>query len=105
LRQLQLDIEEERGSAADTAAIYIPMDRRQAIAHGTRLPERADGTVLVADISGFTPLTATFARELGLQRGAEEITRIINQVYTVLIELVHRHGGSVVGFGGRRTSR
>ena len=100
LRQLQLDIEEERGSAADTAAVYIPMDRRQALVHGTQLPEVADGAVLVADISGFTPLTASFARELGLQRGAEEITRVINQVYAVLIEHVHRHGGSVVGFGG-----
>ena len=100
LLQLQLDIEEERGSAGDTAAVYIPMDRRQALAHGTQLPERADGTVLVADISGFTPLTASFARELGLQRGAEEITRVINQVYAVLISHVHAAGGSVVGFGG-----
>ena len=100
LRQLQLDIEEERSSAADTAAAYLPMDRRQAVARGFALPESSIGTVLVADISGFTPLTESFARELGLQRGAEEVTRVINQVYAVLIEHAHQHGGSVVGFGG-----
>jgi class 3 adenylate cyclase/CheY-like chemotaxis protein len=100
LRQLQLDIEEQHNSAADTAAVYIPMDRRQALAHGATLPEHTTGAALFADISGFTALTETFARELGLQRGAEEITRQINQIHTVLIENVHRYRGSVVGFSG-----
>jgi DNA-binding response OmpR family regulator len=100
LRQLQLDIEEQRSSAADTAAIYIPMDRRQALAGGTSLPELSEGAALFADISGFTPLTESFARELGLQRGAEEITRQVNRVHTVLIDSAHRYAGSVVSLGG-----
>ncbi len=100
LRQLQLDIEEQKSSAADTAAIYIPMDRRQALARGFTLPELAQGCALFADISGFTPLTESFARELGLQRGAEEITRQVNRVLSVLIGNVDRYGGSVVNFGG-----
>ena len=100
LRQLQLDIEEEKSAAADTVAIYIPMDRRQALARGVMLPELTKGAALFADISGFTPLTESFARELGLQRGAEEITRQVNRVLTVLIDSVHRYGGSVVSFGG-----
>src|SRR6185437_664764 len=100
LRQLQLDIDEEKSAAADTVAIYIPMDRRQALAHGVMLPELTNGAALFADISGFTPLTESFARELGLQRGAEEITRQVNRVLTVLIDSVHRFGGSVVSFGG-----
>jgi CheY-like chemotaxis protein/class 3 adenylate cyclase len=100
LRQLQLDIEEQRGNAADTTAIYVPMDRRQALARASSLPELARGSALFADISGFTPLTESFARELGLQRGAEEVTRQVNRVHGVLIDAVHRYGGSVVGFGG-----
>src|SRR6185437_8133335 len=43
LRQLQLDIDEEKSAAADTVAIYIPMDRRQALAHGVMLPELTNG--------------------------------------------------------------
>jgi len=100
LHQLQLDIEEQRNSATDTAALYIPMDRRQALAHAATLPSQTLGAALFADISGFTALTETFARELGLQRGAEEITRQINQIHTVLIDNVHDYGGSVLGFSG-----
>ncbi|HET8875035.1 MAG TPA: response regulator [Casimicrobiaceae bacterium] len=100
LRQLQLDIEEQRSNAADTTTSYVPMDRRQALARGTQLPQRMQGTALFADISGFTPLTESFARELGLQRGAEEVTRQVNRVHAALIACVHRYQGSVVGFGG-----
>ena len=45
---------------------YIPMDRRRAIAQNRELPDRANGAVLFADISAFTPLTATLLKELGL---------------------------------------
>jgi hypothetical protein len=41
----------------DKPSAYIPIDRRLALAKGLPLPERADGAVLFADISGFTPLT------------------------------------------------
>ena len=100
MRQLQLDIEEQRGSVADTAAVYMPMDRRHALVQGRSLPEHVRGAALTADISGFTPLTESFVRELGLQRGAEEITRQVNRVHAVLIGEVHRFRGSVVAFGG-----
>lgn len=100
LRQLQLDIEEQRASAGGTTSAYVPMDRRLAMASGATLAEATHGTALFADISGFTPLTEAFARELGLQRGAEEITRQVNRVHAALIDVVHRHRGSVTGFGG-----
>jgi len=79
---------------------YIPIDRRQAMARGEHLPDRARGAALFADISGFTPLTEALERELGPQRGAEELTRQLNRVYDALIAEVHRYGGSVIGFGG-----
>jgi len=79
---------------------YIPMDRRRAIAQNRELPDRANGAVLFADISGFTPLTATLLKELGLKRGPEELTRQLNLVYDALITEVHRYGGSVISFSG-----
>lgn len=100
IQQLQHDREEARGAAEETADRYLPMDRRQALAKGEELPDRTEGAALFADISGFTPLTAAFAAELGKRRGAEEMTRLIKQVFTALIAEVHEYGGSVIGFSG-----
>lgn len=100
LQQLQLDIEEKQLAKAETAAVYIPMDRRQAIVKGEMLPEYTEGAALFADVSGFTTLTESLANELGLQRGAEEIMRHLNRVYTLLIDAVHRYRGSVISFSG-----
>jgi len=84
----------------DQPVNYIPTDRRQALARGVSLPDRTTGTALLADISGFTPLAEALARDLGSQRGAEELTRYLNQVYDVLIAEVDCYGGSVIGFSG-----
>jgi adenylate cyclase len=81
-------------------AAYIPTDRRHALARGKSLPDRTNGAALFADISGFTPLTEALARELGPQRGAEELTHHLNDVYDVLIAELDTYGGSVVGFSG-----
>jgi class 3 adenylate cyclase len=79
---------------------YLPSDRLRALDTAAGLPEISDGAVLFADVSGFTSLTASLALELGARRGAEELTRILDAVYEVLIERVHRLGGSVVTFAG-----
>jgi adenylate cyclase len=79
---------------------YIPMDRRHAMARGEILADRTTGSALFADISGFTPLTEALVRELGPQRGAEELTGYLNQVYDALIEELHRWGGSAIAFAG-----
>jgi predicted ATPase/class 3 adenylate cyclase len=84
----------------EALSVYIPMDRRQALARGASLPERPQGAALFADISGFTPLTEGLVRELGPQRGAEELTIHLNLVYHSLITELHRFGGSVIGFSG-----
>jgi class 3 adenylate cyclase len=39
-------------------------------------------------------------RELGPQRGAEELTRYLNLVYDAIIDELHRYGGSVIAFAG-----
>jgi adenylate cyclase len=80
--------------------IYIPIDRRLALAHNEQLADRTQGAALFVDISGFTPLTEALVVELGPQRGAEELTRHINRVYDGLIAELHRQRGSVIGFSG-----
>jgi len=79
---------------------YVPMDRRQALAAGGSLPDRETASVLFADIAGFTPLTEALVSSLGPRRGAEELTRLLNTVYTELVSRVHDFGGSVVCFIG-----
>jgi predicted ATPase/class 3 adenylate cyclase len=82
------------------AAAYIARDRRRALAAGASLPEATTGATLFADISGFTPLTTALVRSYGARRGADELTRHLNMVYTALISEVERYGGSVIGFSG-----
>lgn len=82
------------------ATAYLPGDRRRALLTGQPLPAHATGSVLFVDISGFTPLTETLARQFGRSRGAELLTRTLNEVYQALIDQVDQHGGSVIGFAG-----
>lgn len=83
-----------------SAGAYLAADRVLAVAQHAELPEAALGAALFADISGFTPLTESLARELGPRAGAEELTRHLNTVYSRLIALIHSYGGSVIGFSG-----
>jgi predicted ATPase/class 3 adenylate cyclase len=84
----------------ESLSLYLPMDRRQALAKGLSLPDRAYGAALFADISGFTSLTEALALELGPQRGAEELTSHLSRVYDALISELDRYGGSVIAFSG-----
>lgn len=79
---------------------YIPNDRRHALARGSDLPDHATGAALFADISGFTPLTEALVEALGPQRGAEELTRWLNQIYDALVTEIENYRGSVIGFSG-----
>jgi class 3 adenylate cyclase/tetratricopeptide (TPR) repeat protein len=97
---LQDQLRKRSARIVESAAVYIPMDRRQALANGVELPEKMEGAALFADISGFTPLTEALAQNLGPQRGAEELTRSLNQVYDAVVGELHRFGGSAIGFSG-----
>lgn len=77
-------------------AAYLPADRRQALARGKSLPGRTNGAALLADISGFTPLTETFVRALGPRRGIDALSRHLNRIYDALIAEVDSAGGSVI---------
>jgi predicted ATPase/class 3 adenylate cyclase len=80
--------------------VYIPVDRRVALSKGQPLPDRTSGTVLFADISGFTAIAETLSQKLGPQRGAEEIIYLLNNIYEALTTQVHRYQGSVISFSG-----
>jgi predicted ATPase/class 3 adenylate cyclase len=57
-----------------------------------------DGSVLFADLSGFTALSERLS-SLGKQ-GAEEISAIINNLFDALVEEIHRYCGGLLKFGG-----
>ncbi len=54
--------------------------------------ERREITVLFADVAGFTPLAESHA--------AEEVVTILNELFTILTEIVFRHEGTVDKFVG-----
>jgi adenylate cyclase len=59
---------------------------------------REEGTVMFADLSGFTNLSEKLTAKG--KEGSEEISRIINEVFEDLISLVTDGDGSVYKFGG-----
>jgi adenylate cyclase len=79
---------------------FVPQDRLRALARGESMADRAVGSALFADISGFVPLTEALCTTLGARRGAEALTRHLDMVYSTLIAEVERHGGSVIDFAG-----
>jgi class 3 adenylate cyclase/tetratricopeptide (TPR) repeat protein len=57
-----------------------------------------EGSMLSADISGFTALSERLATKG--KAGAEEITELINTCFTALIDACQAYGGDVLKFGG-----
>ncbi|HSM65014.1 MAG TPA: adenylate/guanylate cyclase domain-containing protein, partial [Ilumatobacteraceae bacterium] len=57
-----------------------------------------EGSMLSADISGFTALSEKLAGKG--KAGAEEITALINTCFTTLIDSAYGYGGEVIKFGG-----
>lgn len=64
--------------------------------HGVR---SCRGTILFADIAGFTRLTETARRRSGT-RGIELLTTRINSIFSDLVEAAHATGGDILKFGG-----
>lgn len=79
---------------------YLPMEVRRSLAYELPLEERANGAALFADMSGFTAMSAAFARGLGPSAGAELMARQLETYFAALVRPVHDFRGSVVGFGG-----
>ena len=59
---------------------------------------KLSAAILFADLSDFTALTEALTRT-GAE-GVEELDRLLNTVFTALIDAIHALGGDVVRFGG-----
>src|SRR4051794_41048083 len=81
-------------------ASYLPVDRLNSLLKNRPLPAESEGAVLFADICGFTPLTEKLVADLGPDRGADELTHLLNLVYSALIEQIELYHGSVIYFSG-----
>ncbi|MBK9106368.1 MAG: AAA family ATPase [Saprospiraceae bacterium] len=79
---------------------YLPIDRRYAMAQGEAIPEHMTGTLLFADLSGFTPLMESYVEDLGRQRGTEEFSHLLNRFFDVMVEPLHLYKGSIICFIG-----
>ncbi|MBN2005865.1 MAG: tetratricopeptide repeat protein [Anaerolineae bacterium] len=58
-----------------------------------------EGTVMFADIDGFTQLSESFARTAS-EAGTEELTDLINRFLEILIATTMPYGGDIQKFGG-----
>ncbi len=85
-----------------TISTYLPrrLQRRlfQDPRPGQVWGELVEGSLLFADLSGFTSLAATLSR-FG-QQGAETLVGIINPIFTAMLEVIHQERGDLIGFGG-----
>ena len=59
---------------------------------------RVGGSLVSADISGFTALSERLAEYR--REGAEELTSLLNRCFGGMIEIIDAHGGDVLKFGG-----
>src|SRR4051794_8250241 len=70
--------------------------------HPDRTPiaggEPTDAVVLVADVSGFTPMSEALARSG--RHGVEELGGILNAWFDAMNERIRTHGGSLAEFAG-----
>lgn len=82
------------------AMTHIPEEWRYALLRNESLPEQTEGAAMLADISGFTPMSEALARAFGLRQGAEELFTQINRLFEVLIGIVDIFQGSVISFAG-----
>jgi class 3 adenylate cyclase/tetratricopeptide (TPR) repeat protein len=78
---------------------YVPRLMLRHLAETPDDPVRhVDGTLLFADISGFTPLSERLARTG--REGAERLAGAIGSVFAGLLEVAYANGGGLLKFAG-----
>jgi class 3 adenylate cyclase len=58
---------------------------------------RGEGAIMFCDASGFTKLTESLAQK---PNGAELLSRVLNQFYTPLVDLISQYRGDIIKFSG-----
>ena len=84
---------------APSAPVLSPAFARRWLADGGGPGHRrVDGSLLCADVSGFTRLSERLARQGRV--GAEEVVRLIGSVMTALVAEIEQRDGDVLVFAG-----
>ena len=60
--------------------------------------KEVDGSIVLVDLSGFTAMSERLARKGKL--GAEEVTEVIERLFTQLLAVAYGNGGGLIKFGG-----
>lgn len=60
--------------------------------------EFVEGTLLFADISGFTAMSEKLS-QIG-REGAEEVTDVVNRYFDAMLDILRAHDGQLIRFGG-----
>ena len=60
--------------------------------------EFVEGTLLFADISGFTAMSERLS-QIG-REGAEEVTEVVNRYFDAMLDILRAHDGQLIRFGG-----
>ena len=93
--------EQARAGATEAVYPYVPRTLLRRL-DDPGLPaqwiEPLDGSFVLADVSGFTPLSERLARS-GAE-GAELLTRLIDRYFTRQLGIARRLGGTNLKFGG-----
>ena len=91
--------EVEERAAVDA---YVPQFVIEWLEAGGDAPEpqarTVEGTLVFADISGFTPLSERLARKGRI--GSEELTDILNRIFGELLDVASGYGGDLLKYGG-----
>ncbi len=88
-------------TGSSTLGTLLPQSVARWVGDATRsLPfvEPCRGAVMLADLSGFTPLAESLAAQGA--RGTEELTRLLNQILGAAADRIQRDGGELVKFAG-----
>ncbi|MEA3310464.1 MAG: AAA family ATPase [Chloroflexota bacterium] len=102
LLHYQPDLPQRLSRLLSTVTTYLPQGLSRALMGNPSVDTLAlplEGTVMFADVDGFTALTERFA-ELAAEEGAEELTRLINRFLAILIAHTLPYGGDLQKFGG-----
>ncbi|MBN2005968.1 MAG: AAA family ATPase [Anaerolineae bacterium] len=86
----------------DAATAYMPWlvaDRLLKAPETGPISMSLEGTLMFADIDGFTPLAERFS-QVASREGAEELTRLVDRFLEILIRIAIKYGGDVQKFGG-----
>ena len=101
-RQLMFNCVTHLASLLEATTSHLPASLVRQVRRQPH-PGRADGefvqgTLLFADISGFTAMSEKLS-QIG-REGAEEVTEVVNRYFDAMLDILRAHEGQLIRFGG-----